>query len=178
MQFQAPDARTRARRVRLAVFDIDGVLTDGRLWYGAEGEALKAFHAFDGQGIKLLQAAGVEVAFLSSRSAPAAATRARELGVRHALQGVGEKARAFRALLRRLGLKAEAACYMGDDVVDLPVLRRCGFACVPREAPVYVRRHAHYVPSAAAGRGAAREVCDFVLEAQGRLVRALERVLR
>lgn len=175
MQFLSADALERARRVRLVVFDVDGVLTDGRLWYGPDGEALKAFHAFDGHGVKMLQQAGLRTAILSGRDMPAVVARARELAIAHVLQGVDNKRRAFEALLRRLKLPRAAAAYMGDDLVDLGVLARCGFACAPQEAPEEVRSAAHCIPSAPAGGGAAREVCDFILQAQGKLARLLRR---
>jgi len=178
MEFLASDALERARRVRLVVFDVDGVLTDGRLWYGPDGEALKAFHAFDGHGVKMLQLAGLQTAILSGREMAAVAVRARELAIAHVLQGVENKRRAFDALLRRLRIARAAAAYMGDDVVDLGVLGRCGFACAPREAPEAVRSVAHCVPSSPAGRGAAREVCEFILQAQGKLARLVRRYRR
>jgi 3-deoxy-D-manno-octulosonate 8-phosphate phosphatase (KDO 8-P phosphatase) len=175
MEFLSSDALERARRVRLVVFDVDGVLTDGRLWYGPQGEALKAFHAFDGHGVKMLQQAGLQAAILSGRDMPAVGERARELAIRHVLQGVADKRRAFDALLRRLKVARAAAAYMGDDVVDLGVLERCGLSCAPREAPETVRSVAHCVPSAPAGGGAAREVCEFILGAQGKLAAQLRR---
>ena len=178
MRFLASDALARARRVRLVIFDVDGVLTDGRLWYGPNGEELKAFHAFDGNGVKLLLAAGLKAAILSGRRSPAVAERAKELGIEHVVQGADDKKSAFRSLVRRLNIKAQAAAYMGDDVVDLGVLLRCGFACAPHEAPEEVRRRVHYVASASAGHGAAREVCEFILEAQGKLGRVLARYSR
>ena len=155
------------------LFDVDGVLTDGRLWYGAGGEAFKAFNVLDGHGIKLLAQAGTAVALLSGRSSPAVSTRASELGIAHVLQGIDDKKAAFEALAAQLGLQVEETGFMGDEVVDLPVLRRCGFACAPAQAHELVRAHAHYVTRAPAGRGAAREVCEFVLRAQGRLDAAL-----
>lgn len=173
--FLSSDALERARRVRLVVFDVDGVLTDGRLWYGPQGEVLKAFHAYDGHGVKMLQQAGLHTALLSGRDTPAVAQRARELAIPHVMQGVENKRRAFEGLLRRLRVARAAAAYMGDDVVDLGVLGRCGFACAPREAPDAVRSVAHCVASAPAGGGAAREVCEFILEAQGKLGRLLRR---
>jgi len=178
MQYLAPDALARARRVRLVIFDVDGVLTDGRLWYGPGGEELKAFHAFDGHGIKLLQMAGLDTAIISGRNSQAVAERSRELGIEHCVQGADDKRKAFLALLRRLKAKADASAYMGDDLVDLPVLKRCGFACAPREAPEDVRHAAHFIPMAPAGHGAAREVCEFILEAQGKLGRVLARFKR
>jgi 3-deoxy-D-manno-octulosonate 8-phosphate phosphatase (KDO 8-P phosphatase) len=173
MQYLAPDALARARQVRLVIFDVDGVLTDGRLWYGPGGEELKAFHAFDGHGIKLLQMGGLRTAVLSGRSSQAVSERAKELGIEHVVQGAGDKRKAYLALLRKLKVAAARTAYMGDDVVDLPVLTRCGFACAPREAPEDVRRRVHFIPTASAGPGAAREACEFILEAQGKLGRVL-----
>ena|SRR5438874_2343381 len=178
MRFIASDALARARRVRLVIFDVDGVLTDGRLWYGPGGEQLKAFHAFDGHGVKLLELGGLKTALLSGRESQAVAERARELGIEHVVQGADDKRSAFQQLLRRLRMKPQATAYMGDDVVDMPVLTRCGFACAPHEAPEDVRRCAHYVACAPAGHGAAREVCEFILEAQGKLGRVLSRFRR
>jgi 3-deoxy-D-manno-octulosonate 8-phosphate phosphatase (KDO 8-P phosphatase) len=169
------DALGRARRLRLMVFDVDGVLTDGRLWYGPQGEMLKAFHVRDGHGLKLLAEGGVATALLSGRSSQALSARAADLGLAHVLQGVTDKRSAFEALLAQLGLAADEAGFMGDDLPDVPVLAHCGFACAPRGAHELALRRAHYVPDAAAGAGAAREVCEYVLGAQGRLDEALAR---
>ena len=174
MHYASADALERARRVKLMVFDVDGVLTDGQLWFGPSGEEIKAFHAADGHGVKMLGEQGVRLALLSGRASPAVAARAAELGVDHILLGIDGKRRAYEALLARLGLPAEAAGYMGDDLVDLPVLLRCGFACAPLSAPEDVRRRVHYVASAQAGAGAVREVCEFVLRAQDRYEAALK----
>jgi 3-deoxy-D-manno-octulosonate 8-phosphate phosphatase (KDO 8-P phosphatase) len=177
MQFSAPDALERARRIRLMVFDVDGVLTDGRLWYGPAGEELKAFHSHDGHGIKMLAAAGVACAVLSGRRSNAVAARCAELGIEHVLQGIDDKFPAFEKLRFALSLDAEGCGFMGDELVDLPVLTRCGFACAPREAPEPVRARVHYVASAPAGGGAAREVCEFILGARGRLEHAIREYL-
>jgi 3-deoxy-D-manno-octulosonate 8-phosphate phosphatase (KDO 8-P phosphatase) len=168
MQYLAADAAARARRVRLVIFDVDGVLTDGRLWYGPKGDVMKVFHAFDGHGIKLLQYAGLVTAILSGRRSPAVTARAKELGIKHVMQGIDDKHRAFKKILSKLRIAADDAAYMGDDLVDLPVLERCGFACAPREAPRDVRAKVHAVPTAPAGHGAAREVCEYILQAQGK----------
>lgn len=165
----ATTALRRARGVRLMAFDVDGVMTDGRLWYGPAGEQLKAFHVADGLGVKLLAQAGIATAILSARRSRALACRARELGIGHLVMGAEDKGRAFVQLLRRARVDAEAAGYMGDDLVDLPVLRRCGFASAPASAQPLVRAHAHYVTRARGGDGAVREVCEFVLRAQRRL---------
>jgi 3-deoxy-D-manno-octulosonate 8-phosphate phosphatase (KDO 8-P phosphatase) len=171
------DALERAKRVRLMLFDVDGVLTDGRLWYGANGEALKVFNVADGLGFGLLHDAGIGIGILSGRDSAAVAARARDLRIEHVLQGIDNKRAAFEALAAKLGLAPEDTGFMGDDLVDLPVLRRCGFACAPGEAHERVRGSVHYVARAPAGAGAAREVCEFVLRAQGRLEHALARFL-
>jgi len=177
MQFASPDALERARRVKLMIFDVDGVLTDGRLWYGLAGEEIKAFHSFDGQGIKMLAKSGVGLALLSGRRSSAVAARAAELGIEHVLQGIEEKRESYEALLKRLGLGREAAGYMGDDLVDIPVLIRCGFGCTTPEAPEEVRKRVHYVAASHAGAGAAREVCEYIMRAQGTLEGVLEEYL-
>ena len=163
------DALERAKRVRLMVFDVDGVLTDGRLWYGPEGESLKVFHAADGHGMKMLAASGIVTALLSGRRARAVEQRAAELGIAHVLQGIEDKRPAFEQLRAQLGIDAQAAGFMGDELVDLPVMTRCGFACAPAEAPAFVRRHAQYVTRAPAGGGAVRELCEVLMRAQGTL---------
>jgi 3-deoxy-D-manno-octulosonate 8-phosphate phosphatase (KDO 8-P phosphatase) len=173
-QFSA-EVLARARRVRLMAFDVDGVLTDGVLWYGPQGEAFKGFHTLDGHGLKMLAASGVQIAIVSGRDSPAVSRRAGELGVAHVLQGVDDKGPVFDELLARLGIAAGEAGYMGDDVVDLPVLGRCGLACAPAQAHERVLQRAHYVSAAAAGRGAAREVCELLMRAQGTLEAALAR---
>ena len=159
------------------IFDVDGVLTDGSLIYGAAGEELKVFSAHDGHGLKMLAASGVACALLSGRRSAAVTQRAAELGIEQVLQGIDHKRPAFEELLKKRNLKAHDAGYMGDELVDLPVLTRCGFACAPREAPEAVRSRVHYVATAPAGRGAAREVCELVLRAQGRLEHAVQSYL-
>jgi 3-deoxy-D-manno-octulosonate 8-phosphate phosphatase (KDO 8-P phosphatase) len=159
----------RARGVRLMIFDVDGVLTDGTLLYGPRGEALKAFSAHDGHGLKMLAASGVACALLSGRRSPAVARRAAELGIELVLQSIEDKL----AATQKLGFALDQVGFMGDELVDLPVLTRCGFACAPREAPEAVRGRVHYVARAGAGRGAAREVCELVMRAQGTLEPAL-----
>jgi 3-deoxy-D-manno-octulosonate 8-phosphate phosphatase (KDO 8-P phosphatase) len=172
------EALDRARGVRLMIFDVDGVLTDGTLLYGPAGEELKAFSAHDGHGLKMLAASGVACALLSGRRSAAVAQRAAELGIEQVLQGIEHKLPAFEELLKTRNLKAHDAGYMGDELVDLPVLTRCGFACAPREAPEAVRARVHYVATAPAGRGAAREVCELVLRAQHKLEQAVQSYLR
>jgi 3-deoxy-D-manno-octulosonate 8-phosphate phosphatase (KDO 8-P phosphatase) len=167
----------RARAVRLMIFDVDGVLTDGTLLYGPQGEELKAFSAHDGHGIKMLAASGVGCALLSGRRSAAVAARAAELGIETVFQGVEDKLGIFQQLIARQRLTVQQTGYMGDELVDLPVLTRCGFACAPHEAPEAVRTRVHYVAAAAAGRGAVREVCELVMRAQSTFEQALGKYL-
>ena len=155
------------------IFDVDGVLTDGRVYFSDSGEELKAFHVRDGHGIRMLMQSGVRVALLSGRSSGAVAHRARNLGIAHVLQGVADKHAGFEELLAQVGLQAGQCGYMGDEVVDVPVMRRCALAVAPPEAPGLVRGHAHHVCGSAAGAGAAREACELVMRAQGTLDAAL-----
>ncbi len=171
------DPAARARGVRVAAFDVDGVLTDGALYYTDAGEEFKAFNVLDGQGIKMLQESGIAIAIITSRSSKLVANRARNLGIAHLYQGVEDKRTAMEELLRSLAYDWRAASYMGDDVIDLPVLRRCGLAASVPEAPALVRRHAHYVTRAGGGRGAVREFAEFVMHAQGTLDAVLARYL-
>ena len=159
----------RARGVRLAIFDVDGVWTDGTLWFGPRGESLKAFNILDGHGLKRLMKAGVRTAILSGRKSPAVAARAKELSVHHVIQGVGDdKVPAFEKLLKKLELREQMCSYMGDDIQDLPVMRRCGFAVAVPNAMDEVKAHAHYTTRAQGGRGAIREFCELVIAAQGK----------
>jgi 3-deoxy-D-manno-octulosonate 8-phosphate phosphatase (KDO 8-P phosphatase) len=155
--------------VRLAIFDVDGVMTDGTLFIGPAGEALKAFNILDGHGVKMLQSAGIAAAILSGRSSEAVAHRARELGIAHVVQGAGDKVAAFERLRGELGVDAAACAFVGDDLPDLEVMRRCGLAVAVAGAVDAVKEAAHYVTQAGGGRGAVREFCELVLRAQGRL---------
>lgn len=172
------EAEARAARVQLMIFDIDGILTDGSLHFGPDGEMMKTFNVLDGHGIKLLQQAGVPAAIISARQSPILARRAADLGVAHVFQGVHDKLAAFEQLLSRCGLDAQACGFVGDDVIDLPILLRVGFAAsVPNGHPE-VRSRVHYVTQMHGGRGAAREICDFLLRAQGKYEAALAPYLR
>jgi 3-deoxy-D-manno-octulosonate 8-phosphate phosphatase (KDO 8-P phosphatase) len=170
-------AAERARNVRLMAFDVDGVLTDGTLFVASGGEELKAFNILDGHGLRMLRGAGVQLAILSGRESAAVSRRAHELGIDYVQQGIAEKLPAFEGLCARAGVQADQCGFVGDDYPDLPVLIRCGFAaCVPG-APEAVRSRVHYVTRAAGGRGAVREICEFVLDAQGKLEGVLGRYL-
>ena len=157
----------RAQSVRVMIFDVDGVLTDGKLYLSDSGEEIKAFNTLDGHGLKMLKASGVELAIITGRRSRLVELRAKNLGIDHLYQGVEDKLTAFAELLSKLGLTAEQAAYMGDDVVDLPVMRRCAIAFSVPAAPSTVKRHSHYVTVAGGGEGAAREVCELLMQAQG-----------
>lgn len=168
-------AAARAARVRLMILDVDGVLTDGRLWYGGHGEVLKSFHARDGHGIKLLREAGVEVALLTARKSEIVAVRARELGIGRVLQGAGDKLAGFERLLADASLTADACGYIGDDWPDLPVLARAGFAATVADAADEVKAIAHWIAPQPGGRGAVRALAEFVVRAQGKFDELLAR---
>ena len=163
------DAVQRARGVRLAIFDVDGVMTDGTLLIGPQGEIAKPFNILDGHGFKMLQQAGVACAIISGRSSEAVAWRARELSIEHVVQGSADKVADFDRLRTRLAIDAQACSFMGDDLPDLAVMQRCGFAVAVANAVEAVKRAAHLVTTASGGRGAVREFSDFVLRARGQL---------
>ena len=163
------DARQRAARVRLMAFDIDGVMTDGGLTYSDDGREQKTFNVMDGLGLKLLQRAGIELAIITGRKSGVVAARAADLGIRHVFQGNEDKRTVCTALLADLGLQWPDVGYMGDDIIDLPVLRIAGFAIAPANAHPLVRERVHAVTEARGGHGAVREAAEFVLAAQGRL---------
>ena len=158
----------RAAKIRLACFDVDGTLTDGRLYFDADGRESKAFHVLDGQGLVLLRKSGIEVALVTARDSASAAHRARDLGVRGHV-GVHDKLGTVQALATELGLALEHVAFMGDDLPDLGVMRAVGFAVAPASAHPWTREHAHWCTTARGGEGAARELCDLLLVAQGRV---------
>jgi 3-deoxy-D-manno-octulosonate 8-phosphate phosphatase (KDO 8-P phosphatase) len=156
-----------AKNLRLMAFDVDGVLTDGRIFLTEAGEEMKAFSSLDGHGLKCLQRAGVELAIITGRASGATRARARGLGIRHVFEGVSDKEQAMQALLDELALPWEAAGYMGDDLPDLPVLLRVGFSAAPANAHPRAKAAALYVTEGKGGEGAAREACDAILDARG-----------
>jgi len=164
----------RARRVRLAIFDVDGVLTDGTIFIGPTGEAFKAFSILDGHGLKMLREAGIMTAILSGRSHRAVDRRAKELSIDHVIQGKSDKLPEFDKLIKRLKLAAKDCAYMGDDLPDLPVMRRCGLAVAPANAVKAVKDAAHHVTHARGGNGAVREMCELILRHRKQLGRVGE----
>ncbi len=171
----AADFAARAERLRLIGFDVDGVLTDGRLIYG-ESES-KAFHARDGLGLKLLQLAGIRIVVISARHSEATARRLRELGIQDVALGVTQKLTSFEAMLESAGIAFDEAAFMGDDVPDLPILRRVGLAATVVEASAAIHVPCHFVATRPAGMGAVREFIDAVLHARGQLDALIERAL-
>lgn len=169
-----PETLLRAQPVRVVFFDVDGVLTDGGLYFSAEGETLKRFHTLDGHGLKLLQRAGITPAVVTGRDSPALRRRLDALGVTHVRYGTEDKRPAAEAILAELGLDWSQAAAIGDDWPDLPVLRRCAFAVAPPAAQAEVLAVAHHVTRAAGGQGAGRELCDLLLVASGHYARLLE----
>ncbi|NHZ96646.1 HAD family hydrolase [Massilia sp. CCM 8734] len=157
----------RAAAVKVMIFDVDGVLTDGSLTYGPDGEATKTFNVLDGLGIQLLQKSGVATAIISARQSPIVVRRAADLGIMHVHQGIHDKRVAFAKLLEATGVTAAQCGYIGDDVIDLPLLLQVGFAVTVPTGHPEVQYRAHYVTKAGGGRGAVREVCDLVMRAQG-----------
>jgi len=168
----------RARKVKLIVFDVDGVMTDGRLIIGDDGLEYKAFNSQDGLGMKLLKASGVEMAIITGRTSNVVTKRAESTGIGYFYQGVEDKLEAFLDLTKKAGLNHDQCAFMGDDVVDLPPMRRCGLALTVPAAPGLVKQHAHYVTEREAGRGAVREVCEMIMQAQGTLDAQMMQYLR
>ncbi len=159
---------TPPAKIELLVLDVDGVLTDGSLYFGARGESLKVFNVRDGHGIKLLMGQGVQIAMFSGRRSAAVTARVRELKVRHVVQGCADKLQALRDLCARLGLDPLACACIVDDTPDLPLMSAVGFAAAVADAHPLVLRAAHWVAKAAGGRGAVRELCDALLRARAR----------
>ncbi len=159
----------RIKPLRLIAFDVDGVLTDGGLYLSDSGEEFKRFNTLDGHGLKMLKASGVELAIITVRTSKCVELRAKNLGITRLYQGVEDKLAVMQSLLAELKLAPEKAAFMGDDVVDLPVMRRVGLALSVPGAPQIVRDHAHYVSQRDAGHGAVREVCELILATQGTL---------
>jgi 3-deoxy-D-manno-octulosonate 8-phosphate phosphatase (KDO 8-P phosphatase) len=171
------DILDRAARVKLAIFDVDGVLTDGKLWYDYAGRELKAFYAHDGIGMKRLLANGVEIAVITARTSHIVTERTAELGIVHVYQGQEKKLDCFEHLIGALKLSADQVCYTGDDIVDLAVMLRVGLSIAPANAHAWVRERAHWHTQLRGGEGAAREVCDLLLAAQGKAETELQRCL-
>lgn len=162
-------AANKASRLRLMGFDVDGVLTTGDLYFTPAGDEIKVFSSLDGHGLKMLQQAGIEVVIITGRKSEMVARRAENLGITRLYQGVHDKRAVMQELAASLGLKQEHIGYMGDDVVDLPILRSCGFSATVADGHDFVKQHVDYCTQKGGGKGAVREVCDYILHAQGKL---------
>ena len=167
----------RIERIRLVILDVDGVLTDGRLYYSADGEELKVFNTLDGHGVKMLVDSGVEVAILSGRSSAALRQRAKDLNIKHVMMGVADKAEGYKKLLKRTRHTSDAVASIGDDLVDLPILMHCGFSAAVPNAPDDVKSRVDMVTVRAGGEGAVREFCEVIMRVQNTYAAALQRYL-
>jgi 3-deoxy-D-manno-octulosonate 8-phosphate phosphatase (KDO 8-P phosphatase) len=166
LKLETNDILRRAKRIKLLLMDCDGVLTDGRIWLTADGDEQKTFHVRDGQGIVILHGAGLQTGIISGRISAATERRASELGMTFLRQGVSEKVAAFDDLLREAGVSSDECAYIGDDVGDVEIMRRVGFAVAVADAADAAKQVAHLVTTAAGGKGAVREVCETILQAQ------------
>ncbi len=158
----------RASRIRLLLLDVDGVLTEGKVFLDEGGRELKVFYVRDGVGLKLLRREGIEVGFITGRSSEALTRRAEELGVGWVIQGTRDKVRAYERIAQEVGVDADEVCFVGDDIVDIPLLKRVGLPVVVADGAEEAKRHALYVTRSPGGRGAVREVCELLLQAQGK----------
>jgi 3-deoxy-D-manno-octulosonate 8-phosphate phosphatase (KDO 8-P phosphatase) len=163
------DLLQKAARIKLVIFDVDGVLTDGSLFIGDDGQEYKAFNSKDGHGMRMLQDSGVDIAIITGRISNVVEHRVKELGIKYVYQGKRQKLPAYEELLQSVNLDHDQIAYVGDDVVDLPVMSKVGLAICVQDAHPYVKRHSHWITDRAGGRGAARDVCELILEAQGKL---------
>lgn len=163
------DILEKAANIKLVIFDVDGVLTNGSLFYGDDGQEYKAFHSRDGHGMKMLQKSGVEIGIITGRTSKVVDYRMENLGIQHVYQGKKEKLPAFIELIGKLGLDPLEVAYVGDDVVDLPIMKRVGLAIAVADAHHLVTQHAHWQTPHGGGQGAARDVCELIMEARGTL---------
>lgn len=176
-RLNAPGLVDRARHVRLLVLDVDGVMTDGQLYFQADGQEIKAFSTQDGTGIKLLRQAGLEVALITGRESSMVSRRAAALGIEHVIQGREDKLDVLKALLAELDLTFEQVAYCGDDLPDLAPIKCVGLGISVPNAPAYIREHADWVTTRHGGFGAVREICDALLELQGHWASVLDTYL-
>ncbi len=163
----------KAKPIRLVIFDIDGVFTAGQLFYSDSGNWIKAFHAQDGIGVKLLQAVDITIGIITSHQSDLITSRMKDLGVQYVYQGCKQKMPAYLELLEKLQLQDEQVCYVGDDLPDIPLLARAGFSVSVTNAVPLVKQYANYETRAAGGQGAVREVCELILQAQGKYEQAV-----
>lgn len=168
------DITEKAKRIKLVIFDVDGVLTDGSLFIGDDGQEYKAFNSKDGHGMKMLQRNGVDIAIITGRTSQVVKHRVADLGIQYVYQGQLDKTLAFNEILKQLQLQTEQVAYVGDDVVDLPVMCKVGLAIAVQDAHPLVKQHAHWHTPSCGGRGAARDVCEMIMHAQETLQSELD----
>lgn len=168
------DIRSKAESIRLIIFDVDGVLTDGSLFIGDDGQEYKAFNSKDGHGMVMLQETGVQIGIITGRTSEVVRIRMASLGIQHVYQGKREKLPAYNELKQALGLNDQQIAYVGDDVVDVPVMSKVGLAIAVQDAHELTKQHAHWTTPSGGGRGAAREACEMIMDAQGNLQRMLQ----
>ncbi|OSI10415.1 KdsC family phosphatase [Neisseria zoodegmatis] len=178
MQNLTPEIQARAARIKLLIMDVDGVLTDGRIFIRDNGEEIKSFHTLDGHGLKMLQAGGVQTAIITGRDAPSVGIRVKQLGINHYYKGIHDKRAAYADLREKAGVEEHECAFIGDDVVDLPVMVRCGLPVAVPEAHWFTLKYAAYVTRNSAGNGAVRELCDLIMQAQGTLEAALQEYVK
>jgi 3-deoxy-D-manno-octulosonate 8-phosphate phosphatase (KDO 8-P phosphatase) len=171
------DILDKAKKIELVIFDVDGVMTDGSLFMGDDGQEYKAFNSLDGHGMRMLQEGGINAAIITGRKSQVVEHRMKDLGVSRVYQGYRDKIPAYEALMDDVGLTTEQVAYVGDDVVDLPIMTRVGFAIAVQDAHPYVKKHAHWITQHNGGQGAVRDVCELILEAKGLLSQTLESYL-
>ena len=172
------DISERAKSIRLALFDVDGVLTDGNIYIDSNGTELKVFNTHDGHGIRMLQHNGIEVGVITGRRSKALEYRMQDLEIKHVYQGCKDKFAIYQELLSKLNLDEQQTAFVGDDIVDLQIMSRCGLAVAVANAHAFVKQHAHWETSARGGQGAVREVCELLLDAQDLLEKTLKYNLR
>ena len=163
------DILEKAKRIELVIFDVDGVMTDGGLFFDNNGEEYKAFNSLDGHGLRMLQECGVQAAVITGRQSELVKHRMRDLGITLIYQGYRDKIPAFEALQKEVNLEKHQITYVGDDVVDLPIMSQLDFTIAVQNAHPFVKQHAHWITERSGGRGAVRDVCEFILEAKGML---------
>ncbi|NOR19922.1 MAG: 3-deoxy-manno-octulosonate-8-phosphatase KdsC [Xanthomonadales bacterium] len=169
--------RERAAKIRMLVLDVDGVLTDGKLYFDHAGNESKAFNVRDGLGMKALQRCGIEVAVITGRECKAVTHRMKQLGIKHVYQGQVKKLNAFLELLELTGMDAQQVCFAGDDWIDLPVLSRVGLAVSVANGEERVKQQAHWITSSKGGYGAVREICNLILDAQDKQQSVVDEIL-
>lgn len=174
LPFAVPDdVLERAAGIKLVLFDVDGVMTDGSLFIGDDGQEYKAFNSLDGHGLKMMQRSGIDAGIITGRTSEVVKHRVSDLGIRHVYQGCADKLPVYEELINKLGISAEETAYVGDDVVDLPVMLRCGLAITVANGHPLVKKHSHWATPSPGGRGACREVAEMMMFAHNKYTSAM-----